>query len=62
MNKNDELFQKTAKETLEKVRLSGVKAGACGILGAILDMCKQGKTVDDIKEFCEKSLNLNGMK
>lgn len=35
MKNNDELFQKAAKETLEKVRLSGMKAGACGILGAI---------------------------
>jgi len=59
---NDELFQKAAKETLEKVRLSGMKAGAYGILGAILDMCKQGKSINDIKEFCEKSLNLDGMK
>lgn len=46
----------------EEVRFAGLKAGATGILGAILNMCNEGKTVEDIKDFCEKSLNLKGMK
>lgn len=62
-NKNAEkLFQKTAEDTVNKVRLSGMRAGATGILGAVLNMCNEGKSVTDIKSFCEKSLNLDGMK
>lgn len=58
----EKAFQKAAEETLEKVRLSGMRAGATGILGAVLNMCNEGKNVADIKSFCEKSLNLDGMK
>jgi len=62
-NKNAEKqFQKTAEETLSKVQLNGMRAGATGILGAVLNMCNEGKSVSDIKSFCEKSLNLDGMK
>jgi len=62
-NKNlENLFQKTAEDTVSKVRLSGMRAGAKGILGAVLNMCNEGKSVADIKLFCEKSLNLDGMK
>lgn len=54
------------KKTLEEVRFQGLKAGATGILGAVLDMCNSGKSdtdiVKDIKEFCEKSLNMDGIK
>ena len=50
------------KKTLEEVRFQGLKAGAAGILGAVLEMCNTGKTVEDIKDFCEKSLNMDGMK
>lgn len=62
-NKNAEkLFQKAAEETLSKVRLDGMRAGATGILGAVLNMCNEGKSMADIRSFCEKSLNLDGMK
>lgn len=50
------------KKTLEEVRFQGLKAGAAGILGAVLDMCNTGKTVEDIKNFCVKSLGMDGMK
>lgn len=54
------------KKTLEDVRFQGLKAGAAGILGAVLEMCNGGKSdvdiVKDIKGFCEKSLNMDGMK
>jgi len=54
------------KKTLEKVRLQGLKAGAAGILGAVLEMYNSDKSDEDIvkeiKEFCEKSLNMDGMK
>lgn len=54
------------KKTLEEVRFQGLKAGAAGILGAVLEMCNSGKSdvdiVKDIKRFCEKSLNMDGMK
>lgn len=54
------------KKTLEEVRFQGLKAGAAGILGAVLEMCNSGKTdteiVREIKDFCEKSLNMDGMK
>ena len=58
----ENLFQKTAEDTVSKVRLAGMKAGAAGILGAVLNMCNEGKSITDIKSFCEKSLNLEGMK
>lgn len=48
--------------TLKEVQFQGLKAGAKGILGAVLNMCNEGKTVEDIKEFCEKSLDMDGMK
>lgn len=54
------------KKTLEEVRFQGLKAGATGILGAVLEMCKSDKTdaeiIKDIRGFCEKSLNMDGMK
>lgn len=54
------------KKTLEEVRFQGLKAGAASILGAVLEMCNSGKSdaniVKDIKGFCEKSLNMDGMK
>lgn len=54
------------KKTLEEVRFQGLKAGAAGILGAVLEMCNSGKSdtdiVKDIKGFCERSLNMDGMK
>ena len=61
-NKAEKLFQKTAEDTVSKVRLAGMRAGASGILGTVLNMCNEGKSVIDIKSFCEKSLNLEGMK
>ncbi len=30
------------KKTLEEVRFQGLKAGAAGILGAVLEMCNNG--------------------
>lgn len=50
------------KEQLKEANFQGLKAGAKGILGAVLDMCNQGKTVEDIKQFCETSFGMNGMK
>lgn len=54
------------KKTLEEVRFQGLKVGAAGILGAVLEKCNSGKSdtdiVKDIREFCEKSLNMDGMK
>ncbi|GLB26490.1 hypothetical protein LXJ15735_27310 [Lacrimispora xylanolytica] len=62
-NKNEKkLFLKAAEDTVSKVRLAGMRAGATGILGAVLNMCNEGMSVADIKSFCEKSLNLDGMK
>lgn len=50
------------KNALKEARFQGLKAGATGILGAILNMCKEGKTTEDIKNFCESSLAMEGMK
>lgn len=62
-NENDEkLFLVTAGDTVSKVKLAGMRAGASGILGAVLNMCNEGKSINDIKAFCERSLNLDGMK
>jgi len=59
--KQEKQLNNEIKKTLEEVRFQGLKAGAAGILGAVLDMCNQGKTVEDIKQFCEKSLNMKEM-
>jgi len=62
-NENDEkLFLETAGDTVSKVKLAGMRAGATGILGAVLNMCNEGKSIGEIKLFCEQSLNLDGMK
>lgn len=64
--KQEKQMNDQIKKTLEEVRFQGLKAGAAGILGAVLDMCNSDKTdaeiVKDIKGFCEKSLNMDGMK
>lgn len=64
--KQEKQMNNQIKKTLEEVRFQGLKAGATGILGAVLEMCNSGKSdvdiVKDIKGFCEKSLNMNGMK
>ena len=64
--KQEKQMNDQIKKTLEEVRLQGLKAGATGILGAVLEMCNSGKSyvdiVKDIKGFCEKSLNMDGMK
>lgn len=60
--KQEKQLNSEIKKTLEEIRFQGLKAGAVGILGAVLDMCNTGKTVDDIKNFCEKSLGMDGMK
>lgn len=51
--------EKEIMEVIDKIKIQGIKAGAKGILGAVLKMCNEGKTVSDIKGFCEKSLKGN---
>lgn len=64
--KQEKQLNSEIKKTLEKVRSQRLKAGAAGILGAVLEKCNSSKTdaeiVKDIKDFCEKSLNMDGMK
>lgn len=64
--KQEKQLNSKIKKTLEEVRFQELKAGAAGILGAVLEMCNSGKTdteiVKDVKDFCEKSLNMDGMK
>lgn len=68
--KQEKQMNDQIKKTLEEVRFQGLKAGATGILGAVLEMCNSGKAdgkadediVKDIRGFCEKSLNMDGMK
>lgn len=55
-------FEKLFTEKLKESHFQGLKVGAKGILGAVLNMCNEGKSVEDIKQFCEKSLNMKGMK
>lgn len=63
MDKNTEIYLKEQmKETLSKVRFAGMKAGATGILKAVLDMCNNNKSVLEIKEFCEQALSTKNMK
>ena len=64
--KQEKQLNSEVKKTLEEVRFQGLKAGAAGILGAVLEMCNSGKTdaeiVKDVRDFCENSLNMDGMK
>ena len=60
--KQEKQINDQIKKTLEEIRFQGLKAGAASILGAVLDMCNTGKTVEDIKDFCVKSLDMDGMK
>ena len=58
----EKIITEKFKEQLKEANFQGLKAGAKGIVGAVLDMCHQGKTVEDIKQFCETSLGMDGMK
>lgn len=64
--KQEKQMNDQIKKTLEEIRFQGLKAGAAGILGAVLEMCNSGKAdegiVKEIREFCEKSLNMDEMK
>lgn len=64
--KQEKQLNSEIKKTLEEVIFQGLKAGATGILETVLEMCNNSKTdveiVNDIKNFCEKSLNIDGMK
>lgn len=64
--KQEKQMNSQIKKTLEEIRFQGLKAGAAGILGAVLEMCNEDKKADEvvkkIREFCEKSLNMDGMK
>lgn len=55
-------LENSFKKIIKDVRFQGLKAGAKGILGAVLNMCNEGKTVEDIREFCERSLAMKEMK
>lgn len=66
IKKQEKQLSGEIKKTLEEVRFQGLKTGAGGILGAVLEMCNSGKSdadiVKDIKGLCEKSLKMDGMK
>lgn len=55
-------FEKLFTEKLKEQHFQGLKAGAKGILGTVLNMCDEGKSIQDIKRFCETSLGMDGMK
>ena len=55
--KQEKELENKIKVIIDEQRIQGIKAGAKGILGAVLKMCNDGKTVADIKEFCENSLS-----
>lgn len=55
-------FENLFTKKLKEQHFQGVKAGAKGILGTVFGMCNEGKSIDDIKLFCEKSLGMDGMK
>lgn len=61
-NKEEKIIEQKIREYGKESQLNGMRAGATGILGAVLNMCNEGKTINDIKEFCEMSLGLEGMK
>ncbi len=61
-SQQEKIFSEQVNKTLKEMHFQGLKAGTKGILGAVLNMCNEGKTIEDIKEFCENSLNMEGMK
>jgi len=65
MNREDELKLESAiKENMEKVRFEGLAAGAKGIAGAVLEICKDKNIKNDtvrvnkIRDFCMTGLGL----
>lgn len=54
--KQEKELENKIKIIIDEQRVQGIKAGAKGILGAVLKMCNENKTIADIKEFCEKNL------
>lgn len=63
MTKQQEIIlEETISEQMQKVRFDGLRAGAAGMLGSVLEMCKEGKTIADIQQFCETMLNLKGIR
>lgn len=58
----EKIIEKEISKHLKEAQFQGLKAGAKGILGAVLNMCNEGKKIKDIKEFCENSLAMDGMK
>lgn len=56
--KQEKELESKIKVIIDEQRIQGIKSGAKGILGAVLKMCNEGKTISDIKEFCEKSLDV----
>lgn len=56
--KQEKELESKIKIIIDEQRIQGIKSGAKGILGAVLKMCNEGKTIADIKEFCEKSLGV----
>lgn len=63
--KQERKIENNIKQILNEVNFQGLKAGAAGILGAVLEMCNSDKSdvdiVKEIKSFCEKSLRMDGV-
>lgn len=59
---NEEKIQEEFRKILQNTFDKGILQGCVGILGAVKNMCDEGKTVEDIKEFCEKYLEKNRLK
>ena len=55
-------IEKNFTKHLKQAQLDGLKEGSKAMLGFILKMCNEGKTIKDIRDFCKKSLKLKGMK
>lgn len=55
-------FEKIFTKKLKEQHFQGLKAGVKGILGTVLNMCDEGKSIQDIELFCETSLGMDGMK
>lgn len=59
--KQEKEFENLFREKLKEQYFQGLKTGAKGMLGAVLNMCNEEKSVEDIKLFCDKSLKMDGM-
>ncbi len=60
-NKTQQDLRDKIQEKVQENYMQGLKAGAAGMVGTILDMLNEGKTREDIEHFCKKFVQVNNI-